>query len=49
MVLLDKHKFGLALPLLAEVTFNQMLACDVAAQKIEGFIYADNGESPTSF
>ena len=49
MVLLDKHKFGLALPLLAEVTFNQMFACDVAAQKIEGFIYADNGESPTSF
>ncbi|MCX6238770.1 MAG: GNAT family N-acetyltransferase [Bacteroidia bacterium] len=49
MKLLDKGHYNKAAILLKEVSFNHLFARAVVEQKIDGLIYTDNTESPTSF
>ena len=49
MKLLNKGQYYLASNPLNEVPFNHMFANDVARQKINGIIYADSFDHPTSF
>ncbi len=49
MRLLDRDQYTKAASWLKEVPFNKMFASDVVLQKIDGLVYADKAETPTSF
>jgi RimJ/RimL family protein N-acetyltransferase len=49
MKLLNKDQYYKAARPLEEVSFNHLFARAVVGQKIDGLIYTDNPESPTSF
>jgi hypothetical protein len=49
MKLLDKQQYHLAAKAILELPINQLFACSVADQKVDGKIYVDNAENPTTF
>ena len=46
---MNKEQYYKAIESLKEVSFNHLFACAVAEQKIDGLIYTDNRDFPTSF
>ena len=49
MELLNKEQYYKAAEALKEVWFNHLFACAVVEQKIDGLIYTDNSDFPSSF
>jgi len=49
MELLNKEQYYKATEVLKEVSFNHLFACAVTEQRIDGLIYTDNSDFPSSF
>jgi len=49
MTVLDKADYHKALEPLYKVTINNLFARSVVEQKVDGFVYVDNNETPSTF